>query len=1032
MIRFLKKKSLLATPPNVATPENDVSSSTPDDSDPSSDDLSDSSSSDSDTSFFMQGGGGGGEDAKSKANAKVKAQSEEKKPQKAKRKHKDKDKKDEDEVILPLKTTTSSAGKKREVSASAAAVPVVKVAVASGEKSPPHVVKAPSPPQLRRSTRQRRAVNYMNLDRGGEMVSKPKVRTLPFVVVANAEDKVKHSKDTPNEKPAIKQNNTTDQIVKIEVAKSNPNIDTNLCCGGKSTKPTSTKAGTASHRGTETEENNDAHRIIQRTLSNFARRGIKSSKELSLAVPPSPHIDPPASLSVTLDMTPPNTPPTKKSVEKTEESPTPPPAKRGRIGDAIDELAHKVRQTKLSFAQREVKDPATAVALQPPIPMHPFFTPRRAHIADINSNSSVPTDCKRDGGTQSDGCVRDLPDFPYFKHVHNTTQKVSFVLAKKCLKLRPLESLLSSSIKIFSSPVVSPNNCQIPTYKPRISSGSMKSVLENLTKMETSPTSIKSLIQTHVKNPYMLWVESYKPELPSQICSNLEKINEIVTWLESWVDGNSSKKKSKQKENETTSLMIVHGPGCCGKTAAVFACANELEMKVIEVNTSIRRCGTYLNSALKEATRSKRLSTDTDQQEVVSTTSPSVILFDEADIYFSDERGFYRTLGSLSCHTKSPILITCNELTTELKALSTNSKCVQFAPLTTKDLAQYMKPIILSAVLSCTFPVPPGGLSWEKTLMRCDGTSSQERDTMKKQKKGKKTSKPTKTPLRRRASEMLSQEFDDDYKRITEIVHSVTELHLEELCRIIYPDIRSFLNNLQFWLAGETGPLPATYVLRERFMGISSLLCGIPLFPLLCGCDNSPVASQCATFAMSQLHSSGINVCGDNYLAIVDNISPQNQLDLPAKTKNLAALAIMSDAISIADWINHKGQATTTNSAQCLHDLASMVEISALHCVCESACLDGLCDWSIESDYDAAEFTTATRMREDTALLQTKTCNSLGALSAEIVPYVSRMCNLEHYRYEQEEKRRFTHHLQWKLEDSRLFTQRHPPCNMTP
>lgn len=53
--------------------------------------------------------------------------------------------------------------------------------------------------------------------------------------------------------------------------------------------------------------------------------------------------------------------------------------------------------------------------------------------------------------------------------------------------------------------------------------------------------------------------------------------------------------------------MLITGPPGVGKTAAVYACAQELGFKVFEVNASSQRSGRLILSQLKEATQSHQV-----------------------------------------------------------------------------------------------------------------------------------------------------------------------------------------------------------------------------------------------------------------------------------------------------------------------------------------------------------------------------------------------------------------------------------------
>ncbi|KAF0032608.1 hypothetical protein F2P81_014898 [Scophthalmus maximus] len=64
---------------------------------------------------------------------------------------------------------------------------------------------------------------------------------------------------------------------------------------------------------------------------------------------------------------------------------------------------------------------------------------------------------------------------------------------------------------------------------------------------------------------------------------------------------------SKDAEDMLCNTMLITGPTGVGKTAAVYACAQELGFKVFEVNASSQRSGRLILSQLREATQSHQV-----------------------------------------------------------------------------------------------------------------------------------------------------------------------------------------------------------------------------------------------------------------------------------------------------------------------------------------------------------------------------------------------------------------------------------------
>ncbi|OXB64851.1 hypothetical protein ASZ78_006589 [Callipepla squamata] len=66
-------------------------------------------------------------------------------------------------------------------------------------------------------------------------------------------------------------------------------------------------------------------------------------------------------------------------------------------------------------------------------------------------------------------------------------------------------------------------------------------------------------------------------------------------------------KSDIEEENNLCNTVLITGPPGVGKTAAVYACAQELGFKIFEVNASCQRSGRQILSQLKEATQSHQV-----------------------------------------------------------------------------------------------------------------------------------------------------------------------------------------------------------------------------------------------------------------------------------------------------------------------------------------------------------------------------------------------------------------------------------------
>ncbi|XP_008048720.2 ATPase family AAA domain-containing protein 5-like [Carlito syrichta] len=129
----------------------------------------------------------------------------------------------------------------------------------------------------------------------------------------------------------------------------------------------------------------------------------------------------------------------------------------------------------------------------------------------------------------------------------------------------------------------------------------------------------------------MLWTEKYQPQNASELIGNELAVKKLHSWLKDWKrraeleerQNLKGKREEKQEdlldsidfkgssddeeESRLCNTVLITGPTGVGKTAAVYACAQELGFKIFEVNASSQRSGRQILSQLKEATQSHQV-----------------------------------------------------------------------------------------------------------------------------------------------------------------------------------------------------------------------------------------------------------------------------------------------------------------------------------------------------------------------------------------------------------------------------------------
>ncbi|CAK8694895.1 unnamed protein product [Clavelina lepadiformis] len=284
--------------------------------------------------------------------------------------------------------------------------------------------------------------------------------------------------------------------------------------------------------------------------------------------------------------------------------------------------------------------------------------------------------------------------------------------------------------------------------------------------------------ETKISEP--LWIEKYQPSKCSEILGNEGTAKVLVSWLHQWKkkveneqtleqEVNNKAKKSRKKDHDNdddfipskelyykdddddddTSLCttaVITGPVGCGKTAAVYALAREVGLKVLEINASNLRNNRAVLSRVQEATQShlvasssscilsctaqanickqkdvsavavkrpsgssltklftpkslsnisskkNKLSDNAKQDEASRSDQMSLILFDEVEAVMEADRNFWSAVQSLMHSSKRPIIITSNTDFT-LRHLHKGYQKIQFKSPSQESLSSYLQEV---------------------------------------------------------------------------------------------------------------------------------------------------------------------------------------------------------------------------------------------------------------------------------------------------------------------------------------------------
>lgn len=198
-------------------------------------------------------------------------------------------------------------------------------------------------------------------------------------------------------------------------------------------------------------------------------------------------------------------------------------------------------------------------------------------------------------------------------------------------------------------------------------------------------------------------VDRYTPVMASGIVGNKEPMRLLSSWLSAWKSGGNGRDRNScfqselyafedDSEDDSGSdlhrLFILDGASGSGKSAAVYACAEELGYQVIEINAAQNRSGKSIVEIAGEATQSTRVlrvggdsggkkskkatppkkktkASSSKRKSIDSSGAPSqlsLVLFEDVDVVFDEDRGFLSSLCSIAKRSKCPIVVTCAEL----------------------------------------------------------------------------------------------------------------------------------------------------------------------------------------------------------------------------------------------------------------------------------------------------------------------------------------------------------------------------------
>ena len=137
-----------------------------------------------------------------------------------------------------------------------------------------------------------------------------------------------------------------------------------------------------------------------------------------------------------------------------------------------------------------------------------------------------------------------------------------------------------------------------------------------------------------------------------------------------------------REPDRLVNAVVISGPNGCGKTAAIYAVAKEVGFTIFEVSPGAKRSGKEILDLVGEMTRNHLVqkakagtptsatsffkskmekSTQVEEDLQFNKSQQSLLLLEEVDLLFDEDKQFWSTVLSLIAQSKRPVVMTCND-----------------------------------------------------------------------------------------------------------------------------------------------------------------------------------------------------------------------------------------------------------------------------------------------------------------------------------------------------------------------------------
>uniref|UniRef100_F6YRY7 Uncharacterized LOC100176493 n=2 Tax=Ciona intestinalis TaxID=7719 RepID=F6YRY7_CIOIN len=280
--------------------------------------------------------------------------------------------------------------------------------------------------------------------------------------------------------------------------------------------------------------------------------------------------------------------------------------------------------------------------------------------------------------------------------------------------------------------------------------------------LSSSTTTIDTSNLNTAQQGVVSWCDKHQATTPDEYTCNKKGLGNLTSWLTKWreriekekryilkqskkLEQMNKKKNGKLKysddedfqlsddedweeDNTLCNSYLITGPAGCGKTSALYVCAQQAGFKILELNASNDRSSKQVMTKFQEATQSYLVSGNSQlnkgksearnqlsnffiKKSKESTTScitethmdkdkNSLIFLDEVDAVLDTDKGFWSSVCSIINTSKRPIVLTADSTSAVEPSVLEKCLVVKLKKPKTKDICDTLQTIAKAESLS--------------------------------------------------------------------------------------------------------------------------------------------------------------------------------------------------------------------------------------------------------------------------------------------------------------------------------------------